>query len=148
MRYVGQGYNVMISFPDAPLADATSTHVRGWFDETYRKLYGRTYDDLELEFINLRLTATASMGDISLVAETGDETAEPVGSRPAYCPVANGFREHAVYEREDLLPGFQCVGPIIIQENESTTIIGSDARLTVDEYGSLLLELTGRGEQQ
>ena len=148
MRYVGQGYNVMISFPDAPLADATSTHVRGWFDETYRKLYGRTYDDLELEFINLRLTATASMGDISLVAETGDETAEPVGSRPAYCPVANGFREHAVYERGDLLPGFQCVGPIIIQENESTTIIGSDARLTVDEYGSLLLELTGHGEQQ
>ena len=148
MRYVGQGYNVMISFPDAPLADATSTHVRGWFDETYRKLYGRTYDDLELEFINLRLTATASMGNISLVAETGDETAEPVGSRPAYCPVANGFREHVVYERGDLLPGFQSVGPIIIQENESTTIIGSDARLTVDEYGSLLLELTGRGEQQ
>lgn len=148
MRYVGQGYNVMISFPDAPLADATSTDVRGWFDETYRKLYGRTYDDLELEFINLRLTATASMGDISLVAETGDETAEPVGSRPAYCPVANDFREHAVYERGDLSAGFQCVGPIIVQENESTTIIGSDARLTVDEYGSLLLELTGRGELQ
>jgi len=145
MRYVGQGYNVAIPLPDAPLADATAEDVRRWFDETYRKLYGRTYDDLELEFINLRLTATASMGEISLVAETGDGSAEPVGARQAYCPVAGGFREHAVYERADLSPGFECSGPVIVQENESTTIIGSDGQLKVDQYGSLLVELAGRG---
>ena len=66
MRYVGQGYNVSIPLPDAPLSDASPEDVRGWFDETYRKLYGRTYDDLELEFINLRLTATAPMGEVRL----------------------------------------------------------------------------------
>ena len=145
MRYVGQGYNVAIPLPDALLADATVDDVRGWFDETYRKLYGRTYDDLELEFINLRLTATASMGDISLVAETGDGTADPIGWRQAYCPVAGGFLDHAVYERGHLSPGFECSGPVIVQENESTTIIGSDGQLKVDAYGSLLVELAGRG---
>ena len=145
MRYVGQGYNVAIPLPDALLADATADDVRGWFDETYRKLYGRTYDDLELEFINLRLTATASMGDISLVAETGDGTADPIGWRQAYCPVAGGFLDHAVYERGHLSPGFECSGPVIVQENESTTIIGSDGQLKVDAYGSLLVELAGRG---
>ena len=145
MRYVGQGYNVAIPLPDALLADATADDVRGWFDETYRKLYGRTYDDLELEFINLRLTATASMGDISLVAETGDGTADPIGRRQAYCPVAGGFLDHAVYERAHLSPGFECSGPVIVQENESTTIIGSDGQLKVDAYGSLLVELAGRG---
>ncbi|MEC8134854.1 MAG: hydantoinase/oxoprolinase family protein, partial [Pseudomonadota bacterium] len=112
---------------------------------TYRKLYGRTYDDLELEFINLRLTAAASIGDISLAAETGDGTADPIGRRQAYCPVAGGFLDHAVYERGHLSPGFECSGPVIVQENESTTIIGSDGQLKVDAYGSLLVELAGRG---
>ena len=31
------------------------------------------------------------MGDISLVAETGDGTADPIGRRQAYCPVEGGF---------------------------------------------------------
>ena len=34
MRYVGQGYNVSIPLPDAPLSDASPEDVRGWFDET------------------------------------------------------------------------------------------------------------------
>lgn len=144
MRYVGQGYNVAIPLPDALLADATPADVRGWFDETYRKLYGRTYDDLELEFINLRLTATAPMGNVTLAAAVGGVGAEPVGTRDAYCPVAGGFVSHAIYERSDLSPGFSCAGPVIVQENESTTIIGSDGSLSVDDQGSLLIELHQR----
>jgi len=145
MRYVGQGYNVAIPLPDAPLSEASAADVRGWFDETYRKLYGRTYDDLELEIINLRLTATAPMGNVSLTTESGDGQATPVGERQAYCPVAGGFVAHAIYERADLSPGFECAGPVIVQENESTTIIGSDGNLSVDMQGSLLVSLAGRG---
>lgn len=146
MRYVGQGYNVAIPLPDAPLASASPADVRSWFDETYRKLYGRTYDDLELEFINLRLTATAPTGNISLAAEVGASNAASVGDRDAYCPVAGGFVTHAIYERGDLTPGFSCQGPAIVQENESTTIIGSDGSLSVDAQGSLLIELAKPGD--
>jgi hypothetical protein len=34
---------------------------------------------------------------------------------------------------------------VIVQENESTTIIGSDGNLSVDAQGSLLVSLAGRG---
>jgi N-methylhydantoinase A len=148
MRYVGQGYNVAIPLPDAPLSGVSAVDVRGWFDETYRKLYGRTYDDLELEFINLRLTATAPMGNVSLTTESGDGQAEPVGKRQAYCPAVDGFVAHAIYERADLSPGFECAGPVIVQENESTTIIGSDGNLSVDAQGSLLVSLARRGSMR
>ena len=141
MRYVGQGYNVSIPLPDAPLSDASSEDVRGWFDETYRKLYGRTYDDLELEFINLRLTATAPMGEVRLAPAASKAVADPVAQRDAYCPVAGRFIAHPVYERADLGARFACDGPVIVQEDESTTIIGSDGRLTVDSQGSLLIEI-------
>ncbi len=144
MRYVGQGYNVAIPLPDTLLADATPTDVRGWFDETYRKLYGRTYDDLELEFINLRLTATAPMGNVSLAAAESGGDAKPVGHRDAYCPASGGFVSHAIYERADLASGFACSGPVIVQENESTTIVGTDGRLSVDAQGSLLIQLAGQ----
>ena len=143
MRYVGQGYNVAIPLPDAPMATLSAADIRALFDETYRKLYGRTYDDLELEFINLRLTATAPSANISLAAALGDGAA-PVGERDAYCPAAGEFVSHAVYNRADLPPGFRCAGPVIVQEDESTTIVGTDGEMSVDDQGSLLIALRGQ----
>ena len=64
-----------------------------------------------------------------------------VAQRDAFCPVAGRFIAHTVYERADLGAGFACDGPVIVQEDESTTIIGSDGRLTVDSQGSLLIEI-------
>ena len=35
------------------------------------------------------------------------------------------------------------MGPLIVEEDESTSIAGSGSRVTVDESGSLLIELPG-----
>lgn len=140
MRYVGQGYNVAVSLPDAPLSDASLANVRTWFDAVYRKLYGRTYDDLDLEFINLRLTATAPLGEVHLAPAAAGPSADFISRRDAYCPIAGRFINHPVYERSELGPGFASDGPLIVQENESTTIVGSDSKVSVDAHGSLLIE--------
>jgi N-methylhydantoinase A len=145
MRYVGQGYheNIPITtamleagFPDAPggVVDA--------FNAAYTKLYGRVYDDLELEIINLRLSASAParIGDFGDKL-TGQTNAAPITTRAAFCPVADGFVDHAVYRREQLGAGFQTTGPAIIEEDESTTVAGTGCRIRVDEHGSLLIEL-------
>jgi N-methylhydantoinase A/oxoprolinase/acetone carboxylase beta subunit len=143
MRYVGQGYheNVQILRSDLEAADYPRAIVDA-FNAAYTKLYGRVYDDLELEIVNLRLSASAParIGAFGR-ADAKDAKAESIGKRSAYCPVVRKFVDHAVYRRDQLGPGFEAQGPAIIEENESTTVVNSHCRITLDEHGSLLIEL-------
>ena len=112
------------------------------FNGAYTKLYGRVYDDLELEIVNLRLSASAPARIGAFGRATGtDAKAEPIGMRAAYCPVVRKFVDHAVYRRATLGPGFEVNGPAIIEEDESTTVVNSHGRVTVDSHASLLIEL-------
>ena len=61
--------------------------------------------------------------------------------RPAYCPVEGMSVRHAVYRRSQLTAGFEAHGPLIVEEDESTTVVGSDAKLRVDPYGSLIVSI-------
>ena len=51
----------------------------------------------------------------------------------------------AVYRRSRLGPGFTARGPLIVEEDESTTVAGSGATVEVDDGGSLLIRLPRNG---
>jgi N-methylhydantoinase A len=46
-----------------------------------------------------------------------------------------------VYDRFKLFPGAAMKGPAIIEEKESTIIVGEDAKARVDEYGFVWIDL-------
>jgi len=143
MRYAGQGYDVNVPLGDGELDEAT---LRARFNAVYEKLYGRVYDDLALDIMNFRLTASAPpKQNLTDRAHAGAADAEPARTRNAYCPVAGGFREHQVYRRDALGEGFRADGPVIVEEDESTTIVGSDGTFSIDEHGSLIIQLEGKG---
>lgn len=142
MRYVGQGYHVNVPIDRS---DVGSDHIRALrtaFDARYTKLYGRVYGDLALEIINLRLSASAPrrVGDFGAVPK-GAANPAPFGARDAYCPAAGCKVSHAVYRRGQLPSGFEARGPMIVEEKESTTVLGTDCHLTVDAHGNLVIAL-------
>jgi N-methylhydantoinase A len=49
----------------------------------------------------------------------------------------------AVYDRYRLGPGATFVGPAIVEERESTTVIGPGAAVSVDSEGNLVVEIEG-----
>jgi N-methylhydantoinase A len=61
--------------------------------------------------------------------------------RDAYCFAKRAFCRFSVYERAALAPGHALLGPAIIDEGTSTTVIHSDQRLSVDVYGNLLIDM-------
>jgi N-methylhydantoinase A len=61
-------------------------------------------------------------------------------ARKAYFPEAGGYVETPVYDRYGLQPGAAFAGPAIIEERESTTIIGPGARVRVDASRGLVAE--------
>ena len=45
-----------------------------------------------------------------------------------------------VYDRYSLRPGDAFTGPAIVEEKESTLVVGPRATLNVDDYGSLIVQ--------
>jgi N-methylhydantoinase A/oxoprolinase/acetone carboxylase beta subunit len=62
------------------------------------------------------------------------------GSRRAYFH-ERGFVKTPVYDRYALDPGFRIEGPAIIEERESTAIIGVGGRCMVDDHSTLVIEM-------
>ncbi|MGH8056517.1 MAG: hydantoinase/oxoprolinase family protein, partial [Candidatus Entotheonellia bacterium] len=63
------------------------------------------------------------------------------GDRSAYFPEVSGYLNCPVYDRYRLAPGTVILGPAIIEERESTVVIGPDARLEVDPYQNVVVQL-------
>ena len=120
--------------------------VRRLFDEAYEKLYGRTYPDSEVEFINFKVRASLPERLLQLpkleVREKQSLEAAVRGRRQAYSPLAREFIPYTVYDRYKLFPGARFSGPAIIEEKESTLIVGEDGRVAVDDFGFLWIDLT------
>ena len=63
------------------------------------------------------------------------------GTRLAYDPDSAGLIEWPVYDRYALAPGATVTGPALIEERESTCVIGAGDVATVDARYNLVAEL-------
>jgi N-methylhydantoinase A/oxoprolinase/acetone carboxylase beta subunit len=63
--------------------------------------------------------------------------------RAAYFAEAAGYVDTPVYDRYQLDPGARLAGPVIVEERESTTVIGPGARVSVDTHRNLVAEPAG-----
>jgi 5-oxoprolinase (ATP-hydrolysing) len=144
VRYLGQGYDV--SVPTETDDDLSETNVRKAFNAVYQHLYGRVFDTLELEIMNVRVRAVAP--GRQFIEQTEEQTNPAFDdnkrTREAYCPVIGGFVTHKVLRRGDLRRGSEIAGPAIVEEAESTTIINSDSTLRVDASGALVVSLAAK----
>ena len=63
------------------------------------------------------------------------------GERKAFSGIARDFIPFTVYDRYKLFPSASFSGPAIVEERESTVIVGEDAQVRVDEFGFLWVEM-------
>jgi N-methylhydantoinase A/oxoprolinase/acetone carboxylase beta subunit len=145
MRFVGQGSEINVPVSSGDFSKSGKQQVRKRFDEAYEKLYGRTYPDSEVEFINFKVRASLPERLLQLpkMHRREGQTLEQAikGQRPAYSSLAGEFIPYTVYDRYQLFPGAQFKGPAIIEEKESTLIVGEDGLVSIDDYGFLWINL-------
>jgi len=119
-------------------------NIRRRFDETYEKLYGRTYPDSPVEFINFKVRASLPerLLELPKIKKKHGSLRDAVkGQRQAYSGIAGNFIPYTVYDRYGLLPGAVFQGPAIVEERESTVIASEDTSISADEFGFLWIEL-------
>jgi N-methylhydantoinase A len=150
-RFIGQGSETSLPVPEGDFGAVDPERLRRRFDETYARLYGRTYPESPVEFVNFCVRASLPVKPLALPKLAGGRrTGDAVkGERKAYSGLARAFIEHTVYDRYQLAPGAEIAGPAIFEERESTVIVGEGARTLVDEFGFLWITLPkeqGRGQ--
>jgi N-methylhydantoinase A len=136
MRYVGQGFEVTV--PVTPGED-----LRAAFEAAYVRAHGRVGPDVPVEAISWRVLSRGPDPDLRLIAlsvpthpGTGDARK---GTRAVYFD--DGYAETPIHDRYRMGPGTTLAGPAIVEERESTTVVGPGATARVAEDGSLIVEL-------
>jgi N-methylhydantoinase A len=144
MRYVGQGHEIQVLLPSGQLTNDSAPTIISAFEEAYRRLYERLSRSVPVEIINWRISSSGPAPQVRLQTGRDEQTHAPPalkGSRKAYFPELGGYHETVVYDRYGLMPGSSFSGPAIVEERESTVIIGSDASFRIDEQRNLIVEL-------
>jgi N-methylhydantoinase A len=144
MRYVGQGYEIDVLLP--PLADPGGLldELATLFARAYRRQFGIDLPGKDIEIINWRVEATARMSPQDGVEHVGRYAPgkRPLkGTRPAYDPEAGSFVPHAVYDRYQLAPDTEIEGPALVEEMESTSVIGAGTTARIDRGLNLVVAL-------
>ena len=149
LRYVGQGHEVRVPVPPGELSAGRRPELVAAFEEVYRQLYGRTATGTEVEAISWRLLASGPPQELPLellshgAATTADAQAAIKGERPIYLSELGGYAPVPVYDRYRLAPGAVFAGPAVVEERESTAVIGPAAHVAVDDLLNLVVRLPG-----
>jgi N-methylhydantoinase A len=147
MRYLGQGYEVTVPVPLPVVRRRDTAGLVRAFEAEYRNRFDRTLVGMPAEVISWRLRALSSpvVSTVTLPDRQGHRTAR-TGSRPAYFAEAGGFIDTTVYDRAALVPGAEIPGPALIEETESTVVVGPSGYARVERAGNLIMTL-GAGEE-
>jgi len=144
MRFVGQGAETDLAIDAKPFDQWKKEQIRALFDEAYQKLYGRTYPETPVEFVTFKVRA--SLPERPFRIPPLQNTTQSIqdclkGERQAFSLTQKAYIPHQVFDRFKLFAGASLSGPAIIEEKESTIIVGEDAKASVDEHGFVWIEM-------
>ncbi len=145
LRYVGQGHEVSVPVPDGELDKSSLPQIQATFEELYRHLYQRTAPGNPIEMVSWRVVVSGPAPTLPPMQTDGRVTAQSSdalkGERDVYDATTGQFRSTPVYDRYRLKPGDVISGPAIVEERESTFVLGSSGTAKVDDFLNLVVKI-------
>lgn len=143
MRYVGQFHEVEVTeVPSGKIGPPELDRITGAFHRRHRDLFTFDMPDREVEFLNVRLKATARQEPLRLAEIPQATTAADHAlkrRRPVLWSLAKGYEETPVYDGNRLAFGHKIAGPAIIEEPATTVVIPASYVCAVDSVKNYIL---------
>ncbi|MBW1695351.1 MAG: hydantoinase/oxoprolinase family protein [Deltaproteobacteria bacterium] len=143
-RYLGQGYEIEIPVPGGELKSESIESLRQSFNKQYQRIYNRLNEGMEIEFIDWRVLASGPKPVLNLggnLSYGSQENAAHKGYRDIFFPETGGYTRASVYDRYGLEVGAVITGPAVVEEKESTLVIGPHGRAEVDAWGNIIVTI-------
>ena len=143
MRLIGQAHEITVELPGTAPVPGDEVRLEQAFEATYTGLFGRTPPNVPMEVVSWRVRLGGPRPDLrlSMPVPAGDASRALKGKRRAYFPELDGYHSTPVYDRYKLGPGVELHGPAIVEERESTVVIGPRGAARVDDMLNLIAEL-------
>jgi N-methylhydantoinase A len=126
LRYRGQAYEITVPYKN-------TANLAGLFGREHKRLYGySSHDTVEAVNVHIRAIILTPKAKFAKKRPQPSKLASPTLSRRM--SFFGSRQKVPVYDRMSLPPGVRGKGPCIIEEYDSTTIIGKDWNWTVGPY--------------
>jgi N-methylhydantoinase A len=142
MRYAGQEFTIRLPFSDPAVNDVPSDlHER--FGALHELRYGHAFERTPSEVVAMHVEVYGRLPKppIRFAGTAPDECAP----RSVYFE-DHGFIETKIYRREALAAGVPLVGPAIVEEAASTTVIHPGDRFSVDGDSNIVITVATLSE--
>ncbi|MGQ4891421.1 MAG: hydantoinase/oxoprolinase family protein [Candidatus Njordarchaeia archaeon] len=143
LKYWAQGYELTVDSYKPLDMDALRRTVKN-FESEHESIYGYIIEDEAIELVNIRVDAYGIRKKPLLQKKKkrsqGSVEDALIGRRQAYFEELEDFEETPIYDRSKLFPMDEIVGPAIIEQYDSTTVVPPRFSIKVDEFGFLILE--------
>jgi len=143
MRYVGQFHEMEIfDVPPGEIGAKDLDEITEAFHKRHKDLFTFNMPGREVEFLNVRLKATARQERLKLAEiprATGDAAEALKRRRPVLWDLAKGYEETPIYDGTKLACGHKIPGPAVIEEPATTVVIPGSYVCAVDGVKNYIL---------
>ncbi|MGH8619186.1 MAG: hydantoinase/oxoprolinase family protein [Burkholderiales bacterium] len=148
LRYVGQNFELILPL-DAGRLDAGALEVLTTrFHARHKDFYGYDIPGQPVELVNLRVSVTlARERPHHEPWKAASTAAAEIGRRPVWF-ADTGFVDTPVLDRDRLQAGTGFVGPAIVEQMDTTTVIPPQAKVALDAGGYLHVEVAPMADAQ
>jgi N-methylhydantoinase A len=149
MRYSGQEFSIPVPIPADYIDRSDAEAIGKAFNEFHERRYGYYTADQPMEIVNVRISAIGKRKQLQLPPLEFSQREDPqIGRRKVYLNEGTNAVECPVYTREKLAPGYEVIGPAIIQEYACTTVLFPGDKATIAESGELLITIAEVSDEE
>lgn len=144
MRYAGQGWEIPVSLPDRHFTEDDKQMIIDAFRERYAQFFGRPIEGPEIEFVtwSVKVQEVKPEGEKFDVVLNGKPANVPE-TRAVFDPASGKELETAIIPRRTLSAGDEIIGPAVIVEDETSTIVTSLFDAVIQNDGTILIKKKG-----
>jgi N-methylhydantoinase A len=142
IRYNGQEHSVKLKLSD--LDNLQMNKIEEDFHLLHKKRYAFSLTDAKIEIVNYHLVAEVIVNKpvIGKVDAKGNSTEGALIATEEVDFDVSGIHESKFFKREKLEPGMSLVGPAVIVEDSTSTVVPPKHHFKIDEYGNIIISKT------
>lgn len=143
MRYHGQGHEIEIELPNSALTQAALADLKNHFELEYSRQFSRIVPGMTIEILNWGVTVSSHAPTLKPALRTAENRIrEATEFREITCDVSGETILAGVFDRADLQSGEQIIGPALILEAQTTTLVSADFSAFIDLGGNIWMTRT------
>ena len=142
MRYPHQGYQLAVDCPAGEIKEGIRAELKQTFDRAHQRVYGASAPDEDAEIVTFRVIVEIEVPQLRpphIDSGDGDAVHARTGERALWDSPAGAFATAGVFDRKRLLAGDRIIGPAIIEQFDSTTVVPAGQSAEVDAFATLVI---------